>query len=185
MENIETIYSLSPMQQGMLFHTIYAQHKLGTYVEQFSITFHGDLNAAAFKQAWQQVFERHAVLRTTFYWEGLKKPIQKVHKQAKLPWVQLDWRTQSGEEQQVQLEAFLHADFTKGFSFDQAPLMRCTLIQIADATYQFVWSHHHILLDGCSLTIILKEVFIIYEAFCHGQHKHLEQPEPTASYSSC
>ena len=74
MENIESIYSLSPMQQGMLFHTVYAQHKPGTYVEQFCITFHGDLNAAVFKQAWQQVLERHAVLRTTFYWEELKEP---------------------------------------------------------------------------------------------------------------
>ena len=82
----------------------------------------------------------------------------------------------------MQLEAFLHADFTKGFSLDIAPLMRCTLIQIADATYQFVWSHHHILLDGCSLSIILKEVFIIYEAFCHGQPIHLEQPLPYHNY---
>ena len=105
MEHIETFYPLSPMQQGMLFHTIYAQHKPGTYVEQFCIAFQGDLNIEKFNQAWQQMVERHAVLRTTFNWEGLEEPIQKVHKQATLPWMQLDWRAQSGKEQQVRLEA--------------------------------------------------------------------------------
>jgi hypothetical protein len=77
-KNIETFYPLSPMQQGMLFHSLTAPQS-GVYFEQFSCTFKGDLNIAAFNYAWQQVVKRHAVLRTSFAWEGLKEPVQIVY----------------------------------------------------------------------------------------------------------
>ena len=147
MENIADIYELSPMQQGLLFHTLYAPDS-GVYFNQFSCTLHGNLNVAAFQHAWQQVVEKHPILRTAFYWEELEKPLQVVHRQVEIPWQQHDWRNLSATKQQEQLAAFLKGDREQGFELNQAPLMRCTLIQLADDTYQFIWSHHHLLIDG-------------------------------------
>jgi amino acid adenylation domain-containing protein len=181
MENIEDIYDLSPMQQGMLFHTLYSPES-GMYFEQMSYMFEGDLDPSALQQAWQRIIERHPVLRTAFYWEELDNPLQVVHKQVQLPWQQLDLRSCSSEEQQTQITTFLQTDRVQGFQIDKAPLMRCALIQLAEKTYQFVWSHHHILMDGWCLPLILKEVFAFYTAFCQEQPLRLAHPRPYRDY---
>lgn len=80
MKNVEDIYPLSPMQQGILFHTLYIP-KSGMYCEQFHFTIYGDFNISAFKQAWQRLIERYQVLRTFFIWEDVKEPVQVVQKQ--------------------------------------------------------------------------------------------------------
>ena len=62
-DNIEAIYPLSPMQQGMLFHSLYTPES-GVYFEQLCFTLHGDLDIAAFERAWQSLIDRHQALRT-------------------------------------------------------------------------------------------------------------------------
>ncbi len=180
-KNIEDIYPLSPMQQGMLFHSLYAP-KSGMYVEQLSLELHGNLDIAAFKLAWQEVLNRHSVLRTAFVWENLEKPLQVVGRQVSLPWQQLDWRELSTVEQQQQLEALLEAEQKRAFELSKAPLMNLTLIQLAENGYEFIWSHHHLLLDGWSLPLIFKEVIAFYSAFCQGENLHLEKPRPYRDY---
>ena len=88
MRNVEDIYPLSPVQQGMLFHALY-DPKAGVYLEQMTFTLHGDLNASAFQRAWQRIVERHPVLRTAFVWQGLEEPMQVVRQNVKLPWKQV------------------------------------------------------------------------------------------------
>jgi amino acid adenylation domain-containing protein len=180
-KNIEAAYPLSPMQQGMLFHTIYALES-GMYFVQLSCTIDGNLNALAFQRAWQRLVERHPVLRTAFVWDKIEKPLQVVGRRVSLLWEQLDWRGLSPVEQQEQLEAFLQADRKRGFQLSKAPLMRLTLIQVNKDVYQFILSFHHLLLDGWSLSLVLKEVFAFYEAFCQGQDLHLERSRPYQSY---
>ena len=90
--NVEAIYALSPMQQGMLFHSLYDQEE-SLYAVQFSCTLSGKVSPEALQQAWQEVVNRHAVLRTFFIWQDLKEPVQIVRQQVRLPWVSLDWRT--------------------------------------------------------------------------------------------
>ena len=182
MKNIETLYPLSPMQQGMLFHTLYAAPESGMYFNQLSFTLHGDLNTKAFQQAWQFVLERHVALRTAFQWKELEEPMQVVYKQVKLPWEQLDWRMLSSAEQQNKLEGFIKADYTRDFALEQAPLMRCALIQLTDKSYHFVWTHHHLLIDGWCVPIIFKDVFADYEAKCQGVKLQLPPPRPYQKY---
>src|SRR5437868_124351 len=93
-EDIEALYELSPMQQGMLFHTLYDPHS-GVYFDQVNCSLHGDLNVTAFEHAWQHALDRHPILRTAFYWEELDKPLQVVHRHVVLPCVQHDSRTLS------------------------------------------------------------------------------------------
>ncbi len=179
--NIEAVYSLSPMQQGMLFHSLRAPES-GVYFEQLTCTLRGGLDVHAFGRAWQRVLERHPVLRTAFVWKQLDKTLQVVHRQLKLPLEQRDWRHLSPGEQEAHLEAFLQADRARGFDLSQAPLIRLALLRITEDAYYFVWSHHHILMDGWSSPLLLKEVLAFYEAFRGGQELHIELPRPYRDY---
>lgn len=181
LKNVEDIYPLSPAQQGMLFHALY-DPKSGMYLEQKTCLLHGDLDVSAFERAWQRVLERNPVLRTAFVWQGLDEPMQVVRQKVKLPWKQEDWREAGAVEQQARLQAFLEADRAQGVEPSKAPLMRLALFRLADDAYQFIWTHHHILLDGWSLPILFKEVFAFYEAFRQGADLQLEKGRPYRDY---
>ncbi|HYX15543.1 MAG TPA: amino acid adenylation domain-containing protein [Nostoc sp.] len=180
-KNIEDFYPLSPMQQGILFHSL-AAPKSGIYFEQFSLTLQGKLNISEFHRAWEYVVERHSILRTCFVWEGLKEPVQIVHREVTLPWQEYDWQHLSSEEQQQKLELLWQSDRSRGFELTQPPLMRLTLVQLSDISYNFTWSHHHLLLDGWSVPLIFKEVFACYKAFCNTQDVYLEPIRPYRDY---
>ncbi|MHC5728636.1 MAG: condensation domain-containing protein, partial [Nostoc sp.] len=98
-KKVESIYPLSPMQQGMLFHSLYAPES-GVYFDQITLNLKGNINSAAFQSAWQKVLDRHSVLRTLFVWENRQSPLQIVMKQVNLPWNNLDWQGLSPTEQQ-------------------------------------------------------------------------------------
>lgn len=178
-KNIEDAYPLSPMQEGMLFHSLLAPTS-GVYIDQLRFDLHGTLDIPAFAQAWQQVIARHPVLRTAFVWEGLEKPIQVVVREVNVPWEEQDWQEFSAIEQQERLEILLHEQ--RSFELSKAPLMRLTLIQMAEATYHFIWSHHHLLLDGWSLPLIFQEVISYYKAFSQSESLFLAQPRPYRDY---
>ncbi|WP_298917470.1 non-ribosomal peptide synthetase [uncultured Nostoc sp.] len=180
-KNIENIYPLSPTQQGILFHTLRAPES-GVYVVQSCYTFSKNINIAAFKQAWQQVINQHHILRTSFYWKQYKEPFQVVNRSLQLPWQQYNWQELSVSEQQERLEEFLQADRQQGFDVSQAPLMRLTFIQVGKETYHFIWSSHHLILDGWSGAIVLQQVFQAYEALCKDQVVSLVRCRPYADY---
>jgi len=178
---VEQVYPLSAMQQEMLIHTLSAPGS-GVYVEQVACQLQGQLDIAAFKRAWLQVVMRHAVLRTSFLWTGLDQPLQVVHQHVTLPWEMHDWRGLEAKEQQARLECWLTEDCERGFELSEAPLLRLSLIRLANNRYQFVWTLHHLLLDGWSLPLLLKEVFALYSAERHSQPLHLPRPRPYWEY---
>ncbi|HEU5200166.1 MAG TPA: amino acid adenylation domain-containing protein [Ktedonobacterales bacterium] len=181
MKNVEDIYPLSPPQQGMLFHTLYAPQS-GIYCEQLGMTFHSPLERERFKEAWQYVIERHPILRTAFVWEGLDEPLQIVRRRVEIPWEEYDWQGGSASEQAARLQAFLQADRSRGFDLAHAPLMRLTLLRLSPETAQCIWSYHHLLLDGVSTNLILHEVFACYQALQQGQMSNLPRPRPYRDY---
>jgi len=154
-QNIEDIYPLSPMQQGMLFHRLYAT-RTDVYFHQAEFTLHGQLDVGAFEQAWERVVARHPILRSAFIWERGQEPFQVVRERVKLPLEKHDWHELSRADQQAELVAFLKADRERGIELFKAPLMRLSLIQLADDVSHLVWSHHHMLLDGWSVALVLK-----------------------------
>ncbi|MEW6733472.1 MAG: amino acid adenylation domain-containing protein [Acidobacteriota bacterium] len=178
---IEDIYPLSHTQQGILFHSLHTPES-GVYIGQLSFILHGNLNISAFKQAWQQVLERHSILRTAFVWQNLLTPLQLVYREVLLPLEELDWHKLSVVEQAQQWEALLVTDQQRGFVLSESPLIRLVLIRLTSDSYQFLCSHHHLLLDGWSTPLLLKEVFAYYEAFCLDQPLLLEHVRPYRDY---
>jgi amino acid adenylation domain-containing protein len=179
--NTEDIYPLSPMQAGMLFHTLYAPESRAYFVQE-SYVIQGSLDTGALKRAWQQVLERHAVLRTSFFWKRQGAPLQIVSSQVKLPWDEHDWRTLAPREQQERLRSFLEADREQGFDLSRPPLFRVTLIRTAGAEYQFIWRFHHLVLDMWSVALLMKEVFLFYTAYKQGQDLLMGPPRPYRDY---
>ncbi len=180
-KNIEAVYPLSPMQQGMLFHSIYDPAS-GLYFEQTSFKLKGELDRQAFKRAVTKVIERNLILRTSFVYKKLEKQLQVVHKTVEIPLTFLDWREHDPTRQKAMLQEFLNQDRKKGFSLNKAPLLRLNAIQLENNIWQIIWSNHHILLDGWSLPIILKEVFTFYEMYFQGRELELPRNRPYRDY---
>src|SRR6185503_19490061 len=118
-DNLEDLYPLSPMQQGMLFHTVY-ERESGTYFEQSVFTLEGELDVESFKRAWQLVLDRHSILRSSFIWEDLEKPLQVVHRQIAITIHNQDLRNQPPELHVPHLQEYLAEDRRRGFDIRTA-----------------------------------------------------------------
>ncbi len=169
------------MQEGLLFHALLAPDS-AVYFEQVSCRLVGLQHAQKFRRAWQQAVDRHAALRTCFHWKNQKRPLQIVRGHCDLPWTEYDWRAVAPAERAARLQALAEEDRNRGFDFATAPLMRCTLVRLDTSDYQFIWSHHHLVLDGWSASLVVKEVFTLYEALCAGEAPHLAAPRPFREY---
>lgn len=180
-KDVEAIYPLTPLQEGMLYHTI-SEPDSGVYFEQYTAMLFGLLDVEAFRSAWQQVIDRHPTLRTLFTWEKREKPLQVVRSQVELPYEVLDWRHLSSQQQNTEFQVILRADREASFNLGKAPLMRITLMRLDEESTRLVWSFHHLLLDGWSGPLVFKEVFAFYEATRRGTSHHLPTPRRYRDY---
>jgi amino acid adenylation domain-containing protein len=158
---VEDIYPLSPMQQGMLFHAL-KDGGSGTYVNQAGVEIRG-LDASRLRSAWQAVSDRHAVLRTGFVWRELSGLAQQVvYRRVDVPFTEEDWRARASRLDAAALDAALAeagvAERLRGFDLSRPPLQRLRLIRLGDDRHWLIWTYHHILLDGWSLARVVGEV---------------------------
>jgi amino acid adenylation domain-containing protein len=181
MQNLDDIYELSPLQQGILFHSL-AQSESGVYFVQTSLTLQGRLDPVAFQCAWQTVVDRHASLRSSFHWGKLSKPLQVVHKHVKVSMEALDWRTLPESEKQQRLDSLLESDRRRGFDLSKPPLMHLMLVKTGEHQHEFIWSFHHLLLDGWSSSLVFQEVAALYETSIKGQLANLRSPRSFKEY---
>ncbi|HEX8871242.1 MAG TPA: amino acid adenylation domain-containing protein, partial [Candidatus Acidoferrum sp.] len=182
-QDLEDVYPLSPMQEGMLFHTLLDPDS-GVYVEQLHHSFASGVDIEAFEESWRRVAARHPVLRTTFHWHGLDAPVQIVHREARMDWIYDDWRTivETDRELGGRLDDYLDADRRRGFDLSKAPPMRMALIRTGDNQFEFIWSHHHALLDGWSVPILFSEIGNFYDAIRCGARYEPPPPRPYREY---
>ncbi|MVV47311.1 amino acid adenylation domain-containing protein [Pseudomonas sp. PB120] len=155
---IEDVYPLSPMQAGLLFHSRY-ESEGGAYVNQLSVEA-GGLDAERLGGAWQAVLDSHPILRSSFHFpDGFEAPVQLVHRHLQLPVTCLDWR---GRSDQAHALAQLLDSERLQLDPARAPLMRLTLVRLDDERQQLIYTHHHLLLDGWSNSLLLSEVLQRY-----------------------
>ena len=178
---VEDIYELSPLQQVMLFQTVFAPGS-GVYLEQVGFTLNWPLNVPAFSRAWQRVVDHYPALRTSFHWEDLEKPVQVVHRHVDLPFAEHDVSTNSPSDQQKIIDAYLQMDRQQGFELTEAPLVRLACFRLRQDSFTLVWTFHHILLDGWSVQLIVKNVSELYDAFWRGRDLQLSASRPYGDY---
>ncbi|MDO9003737.1 MAG: condensation domain-containing protein, partial [Aquabacterium sp.] len=157
--DVEDIYPLAPMQQGILFHAL-LEPEMGVYVNQMTLDIDG-LDVGRFAAAWRKAIARHDILRSAFIWRGeTDRPLQVVYNQVALPLEIRDWRDH--EDSDSELAALAAEEHAHGFDLAQAPLMRLVLVRQSEQSYRWIWTSHHILLDGWSTSQLLGEVLQSY-----------------------
>ncbi|MEO6230170.1 MAG: amino acid adenylation domain-containing protein [Ferruginibacter sp.] len=165
-KNITAIYRLSGLQQGMLFHGLYDQG-VGAYIEQFKCDLTG-VDLEILNQSWDHIIESHSILRTSFNYDAFKVPVQCVHRTVKLPIVLLDFSKITESERAAKLDEYEATDRTTEFDFKVAPLMRLSLIKLDENKHRMIWTSHHILFDGWSLPILMREFLTAFEQLKSG-----------------
>jgi amino acid adenylation domain-containing protein len=179
--DLEDIYELSPMQLGMLFQSLLSP-KAGVFVEQIAVRLPSAIVRTSFERAWQAAVDRTPVLRSSFHWGDLEKPVQVVHRRVPVRVQVLDWRgvPPAGHERHV--TDYLRRERSLAFELDAPPLMRLTLASASDAETWFVWQFHHLLLDGWSGQLLLKEVVDEYQALLARRPYNPPRREPFSAY---
>ncbi|HLP45787.1 MAG TPA: amino acid adenylation domain-containing protein, partial [Candidatus Kapabacteria bacterium] len=157
---IENIIALTSLQEGMLFHYLQVpQSQL--YFEQLSLEISGEIDVPHFEKAWQVIIETNEMLRTVFRWEKVENPVQIVLKEHKFQPRYIHIAGQDAGERKERLEKIKRKDEQEKFDLQEVPF-RVTLGKIEVDKYVMIISNHHILYDGWSTGIILKEFFKIY-----------------------
>ncbi|MCP2052623.1 UNVERIFIED_ORG: amino acid adenylation domain-containing protein/non-ribosomal peptide synthase protein (TIGR01720 family) [Pseudomonas fluorescens] len=161
--DVQDLYPLSPMQQGMLFHSLYQQGEDDIYVSQLRADVHG-LDVAVFQRAWAQVLARHDMLRTGFVWQDDQgQALQVVYRQVSLPFTEFDWR--GHQDLPAALDSLAAEHHREGFELARPPLLRVALVRTAEDRWHLIYTSHHILMDGWSNALVLNEVL----QACKGQ----------------
>lgn len=177
---IEAIYSLSTMQQGILFHHLMSEEDQGFLHVQCLLV--GDLDFDILQSAWKVATQRHAVLRTSVHWKNIEKPIQVVRPDSQMVWNQIDWSALSIEDQDQRLIQHKTASRQSGVNFEKGPLSKIDLIKKSADAHYLIWSCHHLLLDGWSSSIVLNDVFTAYKAISENKVPDFESIPSYKSY---
>lgn len=172
-EEVLSIYRLSPMQTGMLFHNLYDENG-GAYRHQLKCDLI-NLNVPAFIKSWNFILQRHTILRSSFYYDAFKIPVQCVHKEVSIPITILDFTHLEEIERERAVLEFTKQDFKTGFDFNQAPLMRVALLQLNQSDYTMLWTSHHILYDGWSRAILMDEFLKTYNICANNNSPVVEK----------
>ncbi len=180
-ENLQDLYPLAPMQEGMLHASLLAEGA-DPYHEQVLYRLSGALAPARMESAWQQLVRRHDALRTAFVYEKVKRPLQAVLRDRPAPFAFEDLRALDADAQAVRLRALCTDDRADRFDLHADPLMRMRVLQTGDDAFAVLWSLHHILMDGWCVGRLLDEFTRIYAALAADQTPDLPQPVPYARY---
>jgi len=180
-QNIQNLYPLTPLQEGLLFHAL-LDSGTDAYFQQVVWDLVGEIDGAAVEAAWVQVVERHDVLRTVFSHQGTDRSLQIVLRRSSFAVETYDFSAMDPAEKEAAVAEAIAADRRKPFDLAHGPLLRVTLFQLTKNHWRALWSHHHILLDGWSVGIVLADWALIYQALRQGRVARLAPPIPWSRY---
>ncbi|BCX68943.1 non-ribosomal peptide synthetase [Pseudomonas izuensis] len=178
---IEDIYPLSPLQQGMLFHSLLHEDS-GVYLMQDRYRIGGAIDEVAFLESWRQVVALHPSLRASFQWKTQKQPVQVIHREVKVPLDTIDLRGLAPHEQEARIRTLLADEQKTGFNLSKPPLIRFRLVRLGDESYEFIRSFHHILMDAWCISLVTVDFLKVYEALCNDRTPQLKAPRPFRDY---
>ena len=178
---IEDVYPLTPMQEGLLLHTL-LEPGTGLYYMQDRYRINSALDPERFAQAWQAVIARHEALRASFCWNIGEDMLQVIHKPGSTPIDYLDWSNDPENEHEPRLQALLKQEREAGFDLlNQAPF-HLRLIRVGEARYWFMMSNHHILIDAWCRSLLMNDFFDLYAALGEGRDAQLAAPPRYRDY---
>jgi len=159
---------LTPAQDGMLAHYL-ADPAAGTYIVQAKYRLKGDLDVNALTGAWQDLHDRHELLRASLGWNEAGQAEFHVAAAAVATLDIADMRGMAHRDRRAAMTSFLEKDRTAGFELDSAPFARMTLFMLGNGAHELVWTFHHLILDGWSLSVAEAELARHYDARAHDE----------------
>lgn len=164
---IKSISSLTPMQEGMLYHNVEDKYSTG-YVIQSVFQLNGLVEEDYIAQALQFISERYEILREFIMYEKVSKPVQVVLHQRELEFKKINLEHYEREEQKIQLQKIKEADIKRGFDLQKDTLLRVIYIRINKDSHIMIWSHHHIIMDGWCTSLIYGDFMRYYHLLIHN-----------------
>ncbi|MCR8937086.1 non-ribosomal peptide synthase/polyketide synthase [Brevibacillus laterosporus] len=180
-DNIAKVYPLTPLQEGMLFHSI-KDEQTSAYYLQMTATIHGDFDLPLFEQSMNTLIENYEVLRTVFVYQNLQRARQVVFKERRMQVYFEDITRFSDDEQKKYIETYKNSGKEQGFDLTKDVLMRAAIFQTNDQTYQFVWALHHIVIDGWGLGILIHKLLGYYATLKANKSIPREVTKPYSEY---
>ncbi len=179
---VNSIHRLAPTQEGLLFEALRSPES-GLHVEQFLLPLRDGIQLDVFIDAWSDLVQRHASLRTGFFWQDTAQPVQLVFANAKLPVRRVELAVANTSAVHDRLAPLLEEDRSESFQLERPPLMRLTIARQGAETW-CLWTTHHLILDGWCMPILLDEIGQIYRARLAGTKEDLPEARPFSEYVS-
>ncbi|MDZ3993046.1 non-ribosomal peptide synthetase [Pseudomonas sp. Teo4] len=179
--DIEDVYPLTPMQEGLLLHTL-LEPGTGIYYMQDRYRINSAVDPERFAQAWQAVVARHEALRASFSWNAGEAMLQIIHKPGKTPVDYQDWRGLDDAAQEARLQALHKQEREAGFELLREAPFHLRLVRVADERYWFMMSNHHILIDAWCRSLLMNDFFELYQALGEGRQAQLPVPPRYRDY---
>ena len=170
------VYPLSPMQEGLLFHSV-LDGSGGNYIAQTSCRLRGSLDMGLVRKSLSALVRRHDILRTVFLHEGYDRHIQVVQAEGEVDCRELDLR---GDHGGVGLAELRERERLGSFDLSRDVLMRLLVVRLGEEEYELIWSHHHVLLDGWCMGLLVREFWEAYRM--KGEVLGLEEVRPYGEY---
>jgi amino acid adenylation domain-containing protein/non-ribosomal peptide synthase protein (TIGR01720 family) len=178
--NVEDIYELSPLQEGIYYHWLNDESPT-LYLEQKTYRIKAkNLSIENLKTAYERLINRYGALRTHFTNNYANKPLQVVLKQVESSFNFV--MAPFGSESNKFADEVKQKDRLLGFDLEQGIQMRLTIVQLSKEEYEFIWSHHHILMDGWCISVLISDFNQLFYALTNGVTTNLSAITPYSNY---
>ncbi|MGW6849488.1 amino acid adenylation domain-containing protein [Streptomyces virginiae] len=163
------VLPLSPLQEGLFFHSAFDTGAMDAYTGQIVLTLDGPLDEDTLRMSCDRLLRRHTALRSAFTDQGLDRPVQIVVESVAAPWEAVDLGGLDSAERLREWERLLAADRARRFDLERPPLVRFTLVRFGAGEHRLVMTNHHIVWDGWSSAVLLRELLSGYAEYA-GPH---------------
>ncbi|WP_160103359.1 amino acid adenylation domain-containing protein, partial [Rhodococcus sp. T7] len=160
--DLTDVWPLSPLQAGMLFHAELADDSLDAYLVQVSLELDGAVDPRRLRRAADALLARHDNLRAGFLRDAEGNAVQVVRARVEAPWREVDLTALGEEAAASEVTRLLAEDRVRPFDMTRAPLIRFILIATGPNRHRLVSTNHHILLDGWSMPLLVRELLTLY-----------------------
>jgi fengycin family lipopeptide synthetase D len=180
-KNVKDIYSLTPMQEGILYHSLLNKES-HAYFEQVILNIEGKLDLKYLEESFNTLIQRYEILRTIFVYKKVKKPFQVVLKAQRAAIYFKNIVELPEAEKKAFIEEFKINDAQSGFDLTKDVLIRLSVIKTGETSSRLIWSFHHIIMDGWCIGIVLKDFLAIYESLKENSPLVLGKVYPYSDY---
>jgi len=180
-EDLKDLYPLTPMQEGMLFHARHAPDS-PAYTEQVVWRVTGAFDVAQYQAAWDALHARYDALRSVFTHEKSREPLQMVLKERRADFAFESLLGLAADRRDARAVEVRTTERARGFNLATGPLLRVRVLQVADTEHDVVLTWHHILFDGWSTHLVLRDLLSLYTAALAGSPASLPPVPAYAPY---